>query len=130
VSVRGATKSLTERGISKRLRPRPKHRRSPCEYVLSLWLVDGKRPGGHLAFDRFQRDFSDRDLHVLELLRPHLVQLLRNAQTRRDPPDNLTARETEILRLVADGKTNREIAAALYISPGTVRKHLDNITTR
>jgi DNA-binding CsgD family transcriptional regulator len=98
-----------------------------CEYVLSLWLVDGKRPGGHLAFDRFQRDFSDRDLHVLELLRPHLVQLLRNAQTRRDPPDNLTARETEILRLVADGKTNREIAAALYISPGTVRKHLDNI---
>jgi DNA-binding CsgD family transcriptional regulator len=37
------------------------------------------------------------------------------------------ARETEILRLVADGKTNREIAAALYISPGTVRKHLDNI---
>jgi DNA-binding NarL/FixJ family response regulator len=29
--------------------------------------------------------------------------------------------------LVADGLTNAEVAAALYIAPGTVRKHLDNI---
>jgi DNA-binding CsgD family transcriptional regulator len=38
----------------------------------------------------------------------------------------LTAREREILRWVARGKKNREIAALLYLSPGTVRKHLDN----
>ena len=39
----------------------------------------------------------------------------------------LTPRQLEILRWVAQGKTNREIAALLYLSPGTVRKHLDNV---
>jgi DNA-binding NarL/FixJ family response regulator len=39
----------------------------------------------------------------------------------------LTARELEVLRLVAAGKTNREIAAALVISERTVARHLQNI---
>jgi DNA-binding NarL/FixJ family response regulator len=39
----------------------------------------------------------------------------------------LTARELEVLTLVAAGHTNREIAAALVISPHTVRRHLQNI---
>ena len=41
------------------------------------------------------------------------------------PP--LTEREREILDLVAAGKTNSEIAEAIWIAPGTVRKHLENI---
>jgi DNA-binding CsgD family transcriptional regulator len=39
----------------------------------------------------------------------------------------LTAREREVLELVAEGHTNGEIATQLWISPGTVRKHLDNL---
>jgi DNA-binding NarL/FixJ family response regulator len=39
----------------------------------------------------------------------------------------LTARELEVLALVAAGHTNRQIAAALVISPHTVRRHLQNI---
>ena len=39
----------------------------------------------------------------------------------------LTAREREILELVAEGHTNGEIAERLWISSGTVRKHLDNL---
>jgi DNA-binding CsgD family transcriptional regulator len=39
----------------------------------------------------------------------------------------LTARELEILRVLATGKTNREIAAALVISDHTVRRHIQNI---
>jgi len=39
----------------------------------------------------------------------------------------LTAREHEILTWLSRGKTNPEIAAILWISPGTVRKHLENI---
>jgi DNA-binding NarL/FixJ family response regulator len=39
----------------------------------------------------------------------------------------LTAREREILELVAEGRTNAEIAERLWVSPGTVRKHLDNV---
>ncbi len=39
----------------------------------------------------------------------------------------LTAREREVLRLVASGKSNREIASELVISDHTVRRHLQNI---
>src|SRR5919204_475420 len=60
-----------------------------------------------------------------DLLLPHLRQLRRTA-ARRHPDLGLTAREREILELVAEGRTNAEIAAALWISPGTVRKHLEN----
>ncbi len=42
------------------------------------------------------------------------------------PANGLTAREREIIELVAEGGTNKEIAAALWISPGTVRRHLEN----
>ncbi len=42
-------------------------------------------------------------------------------------PGGLTAREAEVLRLVAVGKSNREIAAELFISEHTVARHLSNI---
>jgi len=42
-------------------------------------------------------------------------------------PEPLSDREQEVLRLIAEGKTNREIAAALYIAEGTVKNHVTNI---
>jgi DNA-binding CsgD family transcriptional regulator len=39
----------------------------------------------------------------------------------------LTRREEEVLRWVARGSTNAQIAATLWLSPGTVRKHLENV---
>jgi DNA-binding CsgD family transcriptional regulator len=39
----------------------------------------------------------------------------------------LTAREQEVLAWVARGKTNAEIARLLWLSPATVRKHLENV---
>jgi DNA-binding NarL/FixJ family response regulator len=41
--------------------------------------------------------------------------------------DLLTEREAEVLELVAGGMRNHEIAQALWIAPGTVKKHLDNV---
>jgi DNA-binding CsgD family transcriptional regulator len=45
-------------------------------------------------------------------------------------PDGLTRREAEVLRLVAAGKTNRDIAVELVISEHTVSRHLQNMFTK
>ncbi|MBN1179622.1 MAG: response regulator transcription factor [Anaerolineae bacterium] len=46
------------------------------------------------------------------------------------PTIDLTARELEVLRLIATGATNKEIADALVISEGTVKNHVSNILSR
>jgi len=43
---------------------------------------------------------------------------------------DLTDRELEVLKLVATGATNREIAEKLSVSEGTVKNHMSNILTR
>jgi DNA-binding CsgD family transcriptional regulator len=43
------------------------------------------------------------------------------------PSSPLTRREAEILGWIADGKTTREIATILVVSPHTVRKHIEHI---
>ena len=45
-------------------------------------------------------------------------------------PNGLTRRECEVLKLVADGRSNRQIGEALYISDRTVARHLTNIYTK
>ena len=46
------------------------------------------------------------------------------------PPTDLTPREIDVLRMIAAGSTNREIAARLYLSEGTVKNHISRILTR
>ncbi|MFK0100942.1 response regulator [Streptomyces sp. NPDC091040] len=56
---------------------------------------------------------------------PEVVrQLIRH---RRDPLSRLTARELEVLALMAEGKSNASVAAALSVSEGTVSKHFGSI---
>ena len=76
------------------------------------------------ASDR--RDFTERDRAVLALLRPHLASI-RDRWERRHRPPLLTAREAEVLDLVAKGLTNAEVGADLFLSRTTVRTHLENI---
>lgn len=104
-------------------------------FMMSLRLA---APPGYrrtFTFVREQRDFGERERALLDLLAPHLVQIRHAAELRlqaqrplRAPVcEDLTARETEILAWVAEGLSNRAIAETLWISPGTVRRHLDNI---
>ncbi|MGW4073270.1 response regulator [Streptomyces asiaticus] len=59
---------------------------------------------------------------------PEVVrQLLRR---RRDPLERLTAREREVLGLIAEGKSNGAIARALVVSEAAVGKHIGNILTK
>jgi DNA-binding CsgD family transcriptional regulator len=111
-------------------------------YMLDIALT--ARPGWQrtLLFckAREEKDFSERDRDVLELLRPHLEAREARAELFRrlsvdhvaaaDSPDDdarLTLREREIVYLVGQGWTNAEIAAELWITPGTVKKHLENV---
>jgi len=56
---------------------------------------------------------------------------LSNQAVQPQPLQNpLSEREIEVLRLVAAGSTNREIAAALFIAEGTVRNHLTTILSK
>jgi DNA-binding CsgD family transcriptional regulator len=109
-------------------------------HVMKLFLPVRKGIARSFVFDRKRRDFSDRDVAVVDVLLPHLLDLEDRARWRRlgaalagdrqsdvETVDRLTSREREILALVGEGLSNAEIAAELWIAPGTVRKHLDNV---
>jgi DNA-binding CsgD family transcriptional regulator len=103
------------------------------EDMVRLWIDPRGAQGARLEFDRPDWRFRDNDRLVLDLLLPHLKQFRRNAVARRralttasEGVELLSPREREILELVAEGWTNAEVARMLWISPGTVRKHLEN----
>ena len=57
----------------------------------------------------------------------HFLESLPGAPTSVAQVSGLSEREIEVLRLLADGKSNGEIAADLVISPNTVNRHVSNI---
>jgi DNA-binding NarL/FixJ family response regulator len=97
------------------------------EHELKVWLP---APRGHARYFELERppgrDFDERDRSLLSLLRPHLSRL-RLRWERRPHLPSLTERELDVLTLVAQGLTNREISRQLFISPATVRTHLEHI---
>lgn len=60
----------------------------------------------------------------------HEVAGLRHEFVSLDTPDALTGRETEILRLMAGGFSNREIAASLKVTEGTIKNHVSSILSK
>ncbi|WP_116203707.1 response regulator [Amycolatopsis circi] len=93
-------------------------------------LADGKGAVGYLLKERVGKvaKFLDSLHRVVEggtAMDPEVVtQLLAH---RRDPIDALTAREREVLGLMAEGYNNATIAELLVVSDGTVLKHIRNI---
>lgn len=101
----------------------------PGQY-LRPFLDSGGETGGETA----------NLLHKLRSVTPKFVEgilcvLLPNQDRSKDRGDSkliegLSERETEILRLVAQGLSNGEIAGKLFITPGTTKWHLNNIFSK
>ena len=58
------------------------------------------------------------------------LENLQNDFSSLDRPDPLTERETEILRLMAGGYSNKEIANSLGVAEGTIKNHVSNILSK
>ena len=75
-------------------------------------------------------DFTERDRAVLTLLRPHIETAVRDVLAPGRGLDCLTPRQRDVLRLVAEGDSNRQIARKLRVAEGTVHKHLESMYER
>jgi predicted ATPase/DNA-binding NarL/FixJ family response regulator/DNA-binding XRE family transcriptional regulator len=93
---------------------------------------------GRVRYQLGQPDEAARQLRTAEALAHQIgnrqlmaevdAALTETGDGKAGPlPGNLTARQAEVLRLLADGLSNKEIAARLYLSPGTVERHLATI---
>ncbi|WP_440102914.1 response regulator [Streptosporangium sp. H16] len=117
---------------------------SPPVLVLTTFdndtlVLDAMRAGacGYLLKDVTLERLT-RAIRVLAdggtLISPSITDRLLRAVHRRRPADDdlpaiqrLTEREVEVLRLVAEGYSNREIAQALFLAEGTVKNHVSTM---
>jgi predicted ATPase/DNA-binding CsgD family transcriptional regulator len=81
---------------------------------------------------RFASVGGAMDLHEAAAYAVHQIDLARRAltATSQHGVDRLTARETQVLRLIADGATTREISERLFISAKTADNHIQHIYTK
>ena len=99
-------------------------------------LLAGDASGiGYLLKDRVAdvSDFVEALVRVASggtALDPEVVTQLLGASRRTDSLSMLTAREREVLSLMAEGRSNAAIASALVVSEGAVEKHVANIFTK
>jgi len=88
------------------------------------------------AFQAGARAYLLKDMHHDELLsairavnqgQRFIPPAIANRLAERMPRSELTARELEVLRLIVKGMSNKEIAATLFITEGTVKIHVNNV---
>jgi DNA-binding NarL/FixJ family response regulator len=108
------------------------------QYVEHLYarelLASGEGAVGYLLKDRVSdvAEFVDGVRRVAAggtVLDPEVVAAIM-ARRRDEPLDRLTAREREVLGLMAEGRSNAAVAAALYVSEKAVAKHINSIFTK
>jgi DNA-binding NarL/FixJ family response regulator len=98
----------------------------------AMTLLASGQGSGYLLKDRILQlddflDAVDRVCRGSSVVDPTLVQELCAARTFDDPLEELTPREREVLALMAEGRSNAGIARALWVTEGTVEKHVSNI---
>src|SRR6202453_430457 len=103
-------------------------------YAAELWAEDPAGIG-YLLKDRVAdvSDFVEALVRVASggtALDPEVITQLMGASRRTQSLSVLSSREKEVLSLMAEGRSNAAIAAALVISDGAVEKHVANIFTK
>ena len=98
----------------------------------AMTLLAGGRGIGYLLKSRIVDvdDFLDAVRRVARggsVVDPALVGELVSAQRRDDPLAALSSREREVLALMAEGRSNAGIGQLLWVTPGTVEKHIKSI---
>ncbi|MHC3001550.1 response regulator [Gordonia metallireducens] len=101
----------------------------------ALELLDGGRGVGYLLKSRVTdvAEFVETVQRIAagaSVMDPALVQELVAARRRNDPLEQLSAREREVLTLMAEGLSNAGIGRRLWITEGTVEKHVRSILTK
>jgi len=99
-------------------------------YAAHLLDLGGDSGVGYLLKDRISAvsEFADAVTRVAAggtVIDPDVVRQLLHR--RHDPLQRLTARETEVLSMMAEGHANGEIARALYVTEAAVNKHVGSI---
>lgn len=95
-------------------------------------LATGEGRVGYLLKDRVSDidEFLDAVARVAAggtVLDPQVVAQVMSARRRKDPVDQLTPREREVLTLMAQGRSNLSIAEAMVVTEGAVTKHIQRI---
>jgi len=95
-------------------------------------LAAGSEGVGYLLKDRVAdvSEFMEALTRIAAggtVLDPEVVTQLLGASRRTDSVDALTARERQVLRLMAEGRANSAIAATLHLSPGAIEKYVTSI---
>ena len=111
---RAAPSRAARRRAGHRRRPRPRGDTERAKALLQQVAADAAR-GGALRL---------RDEAARELRRLGTRVAARHRHTR---DDDLTAREREVAELVADGRSNKQVAATLFLSEGTVENTLTRV---
>lgn|SRR5574341_1207513 len=93
-----------------------------------LFLADAARAGANACLPREAGDEASIAAIVAVMAGHQLFP--REILSQALQPIGLTTREQEVLKLMAGGKTDREIAAALTLSPATVRNHSQRIVEK
>ena len=135
--------TFTDEGVRAALEVRARHPHTRVlvlsQYVEERYaadlLADGSQGVGYLLKDRVAdvADFLDAVARVGDggvAMDPEVVAQLLGRRRRSDPIDRLTAREQEVLALMAEGHNNVAIAAQLFVTEGAVEKHISSIFSK
>lgn len=84
-----------------------------------------------LVYKYFKFDYYITAVAVIFLIAGFFISKYKKADQKKDPAENLlpslTAKESSILQMIAEGKSNKEIAAVNFVEVSTIKTHINNI---